>query len=64
MLVPPGDAPALAVAILALLGDPARRRALAAAGLAQARRHSWDRLADRWAAIYMQPGLPGPAEKL
>jgi glycosyltransferase involved in cell wall biosynthesis len=32
ILVPPGDAPALAAALKALAGDPERRRAYAAAG--------------------------------
>ncbi len=36
-LVPAGDAPALAAAVTGVLGDPARARALAEAGLAQAR---------------------------
>lgn len=39
LLVPPGDPGALAAAILALIGDPARRRAMGEAGIRRAREH-------------------------
>jgi glycosyltransferase involved in cell wall biosynthesis len=50
--VPVGDAPALADAILALLGDPDRRRAMGRAALAWARAHDADSTAARFAALY------------
>ncbi|OAN44343.1 glycosyl transferase family 1 [Chloroflexus islandicus] len=52
MLVSPGNVKALANAIEELLNDPARRAAMAAAAIAHARRYDWDRLAERWMAIY------------
>ncbi len=52
MVVPPGNVQALANAIEELLNDPARRAAMAAAAIAHARRYDWDRLAERWMAIY------------
>ncbi len=39
LLVPPDDAPALAAALAALIGDPARRRRLAAAGFRRVHEH-------------------------
>ncbi|WP_419827118.1 glycosyltransferase family 4 protein [Sphingomonas sp.] len=47
LVVPRGDAGALARAIAELLADPARRGAMAAASLARARLFSWDRFAGR-----------------
>lgn len=52
LLVAPGRPEALAESITALLQDEPRRLALAAAGLAQARRYAWPSLALRWATIY------------
>ncbi len=53
LLVPPDDPQALAEALLALLGDPARAAALGAAGLARARSEfSVERMADRTVAVY------------
>ncbi|MDP9452329.1 MAG: glycosyltransferase family 4 protein [Actinomycetota bacterium] len=55
VLVPPGDAGALAGAILALLGDPARRASLGAAGRARAlARYSWRATAEATAAQYRE----------
>lgn len=52
-LVPPGDAGALAAAILATLRDPARARAMARAGQAEVReRHGIDRTMERTTAVY------------
>jgi glycosyltransferase involved in cell wall biosynthesis len=39
VLVPPGDARALAQALIAVLGDPARGRAMGAAGAERVRAH-------------------------
>jgi glycosyltransferase involved in cell wall biosynthesis len=47
LMVPPRDAAALAAAALGLVRDPARRRAVAEAGLALARRYTWERATDR-----------------
>lgn len=52
VIVPPDDAAALAAAIEELLNDPARRLEMAAAAIAHARRYDWDRLAERWMAVY------------
>lgn len=53
VLVPPGDAPALAAALVALLGDPARRADLAARGAARVReRFDRRRIAARIAGVY------------
>ncbi|MBE3024657.1 glycosyltransferase [Janthinobacterium sp. GW458P] len=52
LLVPPGDAPAMAQAIVALLREPARARALAQAGLALAARHDWRTVAPLLATHY------------
>jgi phosphatidylinositol alpha-mannosyltransferase len=52
VLVPVDDAKALAEALLALLGDPARRHALAAAGAAMARRYDWSTVAADVLAVY------------
>src|SRR5207302_3693394 len=43
ILVPHGDAAALAQALVALLGDEYRRREMASAGMRWAAMHSWDR---------------------
>lgn len=52
LLVPPGDAAAMAQAALRLLDDPALASRLAAAGLQEARRYGWDRVAPLLAACY------------
>lgn len=57
VLVHPGDAAALAHAIIALLNDPLRRHALRRAAYEQARYYGWDRLAKTWATIYPRKTL-------
>jgi glycosyltransferase involved in cell wall biosynthesis len=53
VLVPPGDAAALADAMHRLHADAALRARLAANGAARVRdEFSWDAIADRWAAVY------------
>lgn len=53
LLVPPGHAAPLAEAVIALLGDPARRQAMGAAGLARVREHfTVDRMVDATLAVY------------
>jgi phosphatidylinositol alpha-mannosyltransferase len=51
-LVPPGDEPALAAALLDVLTDPARRAALVANGAVRAEQFSMDRLADAYLECY------------
>jgi len=53
LLVPPGDAPALARAIDALASDPARAQALAEAGQRHVEREfSWPTIVERLTAVY------------
>jgi glycosyltransferase involved in cell wall biosynthesis len=53
LLVPPGDAAALARAIVRLMDDPARARALGAEGRRDvAERFAWDAIAGRLATLY------------
>ena len=54
VLVPQDDPAAWAEAALALIGDPARRAAMAAAGLAKAARFAWPRVADEVFAVYQR----------
>ena len=55
VLVPPGDARALADALVSLLEDEPRRRALGARGREVAiERYSWDTIAERLSEIYEQ----------
>ena len=66
VLVPPEDPRALAAAIRALAADPARRDALAAAGLVRARRFDIRRTAAAYEALYASllgraPGRGGSA---
>lgn len=60
LAVPAGDAGALAGAILALLEDPALRRAMGRAALAWARAHDADWTAARFAALYASLGRGAP----
>jgi glycogen(starch) synthase len=53
LLVPPGDADALAAALDALVSDPQRRERLAAAARRRARRYSWPDLARRVGELYV-----------
>lgn len=52
LLVPPGDAQAMAQAILTLVRDPPRARQLAQAGLAHAASFGWERIAPLLATHY------------
>jgi glycosyltransferase involved in cell wall biosynthesis/GT2 family glycosyltransferase len=73
VLVPPGDAPALAAALAAVATDPARAAELRAAGYARAAEYTWPAIAERYEAMYREvvasthPGRrarqhgPGPA---
>ena len=57
LLVPPRDPPALAAALLRLLGDPDASRAMAQAGRERARRYSWDAVAGELEAIYREAAV-------
>ena len=59
VLVPPGDAEALGSAVVRLLADPARRRALAAAAGRRVHRFDIRAVARRYEAVYA--GLIAPA---
>lgn len=54
MLLPPGDAGALARALGALCDDPARRARMSAAAAAEGARHDWSRNARRVVEIVMR----------
>ncbi len=58
LLVPPGDADALAQAILALYRDPPARRRYAAAARARGEQYNAARMAERYLALY-QSIVPG-----
>ncbi len=51
-LVPPGDAPAIAAAVVGLMEDPQRARALSQRGRARAMHYSWDSVRQQWASLY------------
>lgn len=53
ILVPPGDAKALAAAIARVAGDPALAAQLRVAGPRHVREHfAWDAIVERWEAVY------------
>jgi glycosyltransferase involved in cell wall biosynthesis len=54
MLVPPGDAVALAAAVDALAGDPARAARLAQRAQSDVEQYSWDRRAERLDDLFSQ----------
>jgi len=60
--VAPSDAPALVEALVALLGDPARRERMGAAGRAHVERtYAWERVIDRLEAALTGAARPAPA---
>jgi glycogen synthase len=62
LLVPPGDAAALAAAITRVLAEPGTAARLAAAARQTAQRYAWPALARQVAAVYLQvTGIPRPA---
>lgn len=63
LLVPPGDAPAMARALLAILEDPDRARQLADAGAALVRQYGWDHIAPRLAEQYRCATARRPPER-
>jgi phosphatidylinositol alpha-mannosyltransferase len=52
VMSPPGDVPALAAALAALVEDPEGRAALARSGRARALEFAWPRITDRIEAVY------------
>jgi len=63
VLVPPGDSAAIASALVELLTDEERRRALGEAALTVAERYSWDRIAGRLVEIYEELAIRPAAER-
>ena len=60
LLVPPGDAAALAAALTRLLTDRSLSSTLGTAGLRALRESfSWDRIVDRWEAVYRRVAAVG-----
>jgi phosphatidyl-myo-inositol alpha-mannosyltransferase len=65
LLVPPGDALALAEALRALALDPDRRLAMATAARERAERFSWSQVAEEVADVYEQAiGVGRPATRI
>jgi len=54
LLVPPGDPRALAGALTAVLGDPARRAAMGEAGRRRAQRFAWEHVTAELVGIYRE----------
>lgn len=54
LLVPPGDAQAMARAVLQVLGDASLAQRLREAGLALVRQFTWEQVGPRWAAAYQR----------
>lgn len=54
LLVPPGDASALAAGVRRVLDDPALAKSLGDAGAARAREYDWDTVTDQLVAIYRE----------
>jgi len=52
LLVPSGDAPAMAKAVISLLEDPDRAAAMARRARVEVEKYSWPHVRERWAAIY------------
>jgi phosphatidylinositol alpha-mannosyltransferase len=63
VLVPPGDATAVAGALVELLSDEPRRVALGAGARKIAEQYSWDRIARRLVEIYEQLAVGETAQK-
>jgi phosphatidylinositol alpha-mannosyltransferase len=63
VLVPPGDPAALAAALIELLEDEPRRRAMGEAARKVAGRYSWERIARRLAAVYDELVTEGVGER-
>jgi glycosyltransferase involved in cell wall biosynthesis len=62
LLVPPGDAGALAAALERLLGDPARARAMGACGRERVlARFRWDLVAERLERALLEAAAPREA---
>jgi phosphatidylinositol alpha-mannosyltransferase len=60
LLVPPGDADALAAALNRVLGDPALRGALVGTATTRAQSFSMDQLADEYLRLYERVSTPAP----
>jgi glycosyltransferase involved in cell wall biosynthesis len=56
LLVPPEDVEAFTAALLELIEDPARRRAMAASARVKARRYDRAEIAPRWATLLAEVG--------
>jgi glycosyltransferase involved in cell wall biosynthesis len=52
LLVPPGDAQQMADAIKRLFADPALRKKLSSAGLAEVRQYAWPEVRSQWLDLY------------
>ena len=61
LLVPAGDAQAMAVALARVLGDRELARRLADAGLAQVQAYAWPQVRGQWLAAYRRAALAGRA---
>jgi glycosyltransferase involved in cell wall biosynthesis len=50
--VPPDDPPAMAAALVRVLGDARLAAALANAGRAEVQAYGWPRVREQWSAVY------------
>jgi phosphatidyl-myo-inositol alpha-mannosyltransferase len=64
VLIPPGDAEALAVALVGVLTDEPRRRALGEEARRVAERYSWEPIARRLLEIYEELTHEGVGERV
>ncbi|MBX3601539.1 MAG: glycosyltransferase family 4 protein [Rubrivivax sp.] len=61
MLVPVGNAPALAAAARAVLADPVLAQRLRANGLAEVAQYAWPQVRERWRQVYWSACRAAPA---
>jgi glycosyltransferase involved in cell wall biosynthesis len=61
LLVPPGDAEAMAAAVRRLVGEPGLAERLSRNARATAEKHAWDRVLPLWEALLARVAVGAPA---